>query len=458
MYRIAGILFCFALLSVSVQYGQIPAATTLAITNVTVVDVEKGGRLTDQTVIVTGNRISAVEPSAQVTAPAGARTIDGRGKFLTPGFWDMHVHSLEHLGIDYSYGMEPFKLYVANGITGVRDMGSSYIQLVTGKRRIEAGQLVAPRIIASGPLLEAGQPALNRAIISKYVPTPQAGRLAVDALAEAGVDLLKIHSGLTRETYLAIADQAKRRNVVFAGHVPEDVTAVEASNLGQRSIEHLAPLIPVCADPKSLRAVENNPNQTIQITREKCEETLLQLARNGTWLTPTLISTFPQTASNSPDVADQRRYLKPERRATCAPLPANERPGARARYELSQRITKMAADAGVRMLPGTDTTTCRVPGFAGVHEIILLVEAGLTPEQALRIGSYEPAVYLNQPDSLGTITRGKLADLVLLDADPLVDIRNIRRVAAVIANGRLFDSASRQKLFDDVLASAAGSD
>jgi hypothetical protein len=204
--------------------------------------------------------------------------------------------------------------------------------------------------------------------------------------------------------------------------------------------------------------VENNPNQTIQITREKFAESLGQLARNGTWLSPTLMSTLPQTSSNSPDVADQRRYLKPERRATCAPLPTNERPGARARYELSQRITKMAADAGVRMLPGTDTTTCRLPGFAGVQEIILLVEAGLTPQQALRIASYEPAVYLGQSDSLGTIARGKLADLVMLDADPLVDIRNIRRVAAVVANGRFFDAAGRQKLFDDVLASAAGSD
>src|SRR5262245_25263366 len=180
--------------SATVQYAQAPRSSSFAITHVTVIDVQNGSRLADQNVIVSGNLITAVGSSTQVTVPNGTTSVDGRGKFLIPGMWDMHVHSLEHLGIDYSYGLEPYKLYVANGITGVRDMGSSFIQFVVAKRRIESGQLVAPRIVASGPLLEGGQPPLNRAIISKYVPTPEAGKLAVDALAESGVDFLKIHN------------------------------------------------------------------------------------------------------------------------------------------------------------------------------------------------------------------------------------------------------------------------
>ena len=416
-----------------------------------------GSDSADQTVVVSGNVITAAGMSNQITAPAGARVLDGRGKFLIPGMWDMHVHSFEHLGIDYSYGMEPYKLYVANGITGVRDMGSSFLQFTVGKKLIESGQLVAPRIVAAGPLLEGGQPPLNRAIISKYVPTPEAGRLAVDALADSGVDFLKIHNGLTRETYLVIAEEAKRKNMVFAGHVPEGVTAVEASDVGQRSIEHLAPLIPVCADAASLRAVENKPNDPIQMTRAQCEQALRHLAQNGTWLTPTIISGVPQTASNNPDVEAQRRFLKPARRATCGPLPAQERPGARVRHELDLRIVKMAADASVRMMSGTDTTTCRQPGFAVLQEITLFVDAGLSPIDAIRTATLNPAVYFNHGDILGTVVRGRLADLVLLDADPLVDIHNITRISAVVANGRLFDSTARQRLLADVLASAVDS-
>jgi imidazolonepropionase-like amidohydrolase len=458
MYKLSVLLACLTVfVAVSIVLAQTPAAPIFAITNVTVIDVQNGGRTVDQTLVVTGNRITAVGPATQIVSPAGARVVDGRGKFLIPGLWDMHVHSLEHLGIDYGYGMEPYKLYIANGVTGVRDMGSSFIQFVVGKRRIESQQLVAPRIVAAGPLLEGGKPDLNRAIISKYVPTPEAGRLAVDALAESGVDFLKVHNGLTRDTYLAIADEAKRKNMVFAGHVPEDVTAVEASNAGQRSIEHLAPLMPVCADPASLRAVRDNPNEPIVMTREKCEEALRQIARNGTWLTPTIISGFPQTAANSPDVESQRRYLKPDRRATCPPLPAQERPGARVRHELDLKITKLAFDAGVRMLAGTDTTTCRQPGFAVIQEITLFVDAGLSPLEALKTATVNPAVFFNLSDSMGTIARGKLADMVLLDADPLMDIQNIKRVSAVVANGRLFDTPALTKLLTDLLASASGS-
>ena len=441
------------LTSATMQYAQVPRSSSFAITHVTVIDVQNGSRLADQNVLVSGNLITAVGSANQVAVPNGITTLDGRGKFLIPGMWDMHVHSLEHLGIDYSYGMEPYKLYVANGITGIRDMGSSFIQFVVGKRRIEGGQLVAPRIVASGPLLEGGQPALNRAIISKYVPTPEAGRLAVDALAESGVDFLKIHNGLTRETYLATAAEAKQKNIVFAGHVPEGVTAMEASDLGQRSIEHLAPITAACVDPASLRNAETS-SAPIPILDGKCEQALRQIARNGTWLTPTIISGFPQTSSNSPDVEAQLRYLKPERRATCPPLPAQERPGARVRHQLDLRITKMASDAGIRMMAGTDTTTCRQPGFAVLQEITLFVEAGLSPVEALRTATLNPAVYLDKGDVLGTITRGKVADMVLLDADPLADIHNVTRISAVVANGRLFDAAGRQQLLNDVLANA----
>lgn len=449
----AGFIFLAALAGTPL-FAQAPGvAPVFAIVNVTVIDVENGGHLDDRTVVVNGNRIATVGPATQVAVPAGTRVVDGRGRFLIPGLWDMHVHSLELLGVDYSYGMEPYKLYVAEGVTGVRDMGSSFIQFFVGKNRIESQQLVAPRIVASGPLLEGGDPPLIRAIISKYVPTPESGRLAVDTLAEAGLDFIKIHNGLSRETYLAIAEEAKRRDIVFAGHVPDDVSVTEASDLGQRSIEHLAPLTAICTDPKALDAAASEPDQFIPIKQERCRAALEHLARNGTWLGPTLISSFPMTeAAHGAELEAEQRYIEPERRARCSPPPARERPGARARYEFNLRVVQMAREAGVRMLPATDTTTCRVPGFATLRELELFVEAGLSPLDSLRTATVNVAAYFNRSDSLGSIARGKLADMVLLDGDPLVDISNIRRIAAVVADGRLFEGAERQQLLDDVLA------
>jgi len=449
----AGLVF-LAAVAWTPLFAQAPgAAGIFAITNVTVIDVEDGGHLDDRTVVVNGKRIVAADAAADAVVPAGARIVDGRGKFLIPGLWDMHVHSLELLGVDYGYGMEPYKLYVANGVTGVRDMGSSFVQLFVGRNRIASQQLVAPRIVASGPLLEGGEPILIRALISKFVPTPESGRLAVDTLVEAGVDFLKIHNGLTRETYLAIAEQANRRNVVFAGHVPEDVSVTEASDLGQRSIEHLAPLIAVCTDPVALDAAAERPDQPIPIRLEPCRAALAHLARNGTWLGPTLISSLPMTAaSHGAALAAEQSYLKPELRARCSPPPEQERPGARARHRLDLRLVQMAWEAGVRMFPSTDTTFCRVPGFTTLRELELFVAAGLPPLDALRTATVNVAAYLNRSDSLGAIARGKLADMVLLEADPLADISNVRRIAAVVSDGRLFEGAQRQRLLDEVLA------
>ncbi len=451
----ASLVFAASLIVTSIYFAQAPAASgSFAITRVTVIDVENGTRSADQTVVVTANKIMSAGATAQTKPPNGARIVDGTGKFLIPGLWDMHVHTLEQLGIDYGSGMEPYELYIAHGVTGVRDMGSSYLQFVLGKKHIESAHIIAPRIFASGPMLEGGQPALQMALASKYVATPEAGRMAVETLKEAGVDFLKIHNGLTRETYYAITEEAKRRNMVFAGHVPDDVSATEASDAGQRSIEHLASFSRSCAvNPAALRDAANNP-QPIEIDRAKCEMAARHLASNGTYLTPTLISSFPQTVESVPDYNARLSYIKPARRMTCPALPGQARPGARSVYEFNQRITKIASEAQVQIMTGTDSTTCRVPGFALQDEIAFLVDAGLTPAQALRAATLNPAAYLNLKDSLGTIARGKTADLVLLDADPLVDIHNTKRIAGVVANGRLVVGPERQKLLDSVLASA----
>ena len=418
-----------------------------AIENVTVIDVETGARLAGQTVLIEGKRIAEVGAAGVVDIPSGARTIDGRGKFLIPGLWQMHAHAFVHFGIDYGDSMAMFQLYVANGITGVRDMGSTVEQLVEGRKRIQALGVVAPRIFASGPLLDARAPNPRSLNTTIQVPTPQVGRLVVDLLKEAGMDLVKMHGNFSPEVYAAIAERSQAQQIPLAGHVPQAVTIVEASDAGQVSIEHLGPLMAYC--------VGEDGRGVGQIDIPKCEAGLGKLQTNGTFFGPTLIGTLPLTA-DSPLMAEKRlQYVKSAKRSTFGTLPNEISPDAQTRYELSQRLTRMASAAGVRLIASSDSAGgTRLPGFTGIDELILFVEAGVTPLEALRAGTLYPAILLDMEDSLGTVEAGKLADLVLLDGDPLTEIRNLRRVAAVVADGRIFEAAQRQALLDAVLEDA----
>ena len=427
---------------------------TAAIQNVTVIDTYTGTRLADQTVLIEGNQITRVGAAATLSVPAGARRIDGRGKFLIPGLWQMHGHDLQHYGIDYGASMAPFQLFIANGVTGLRDMGSTLDQLFVGKKRIQESAIAAPRIVAAGPLLEGPQtpnpPDSPNAALMIGLGWPGEGRLIVDALVLAGVDLLKIHGNMTPDTYYAVASEAKRKNIPFAGHVPAGVNIVEASDAGQVSIEHVAPL--------SAQCVQQGP-QGADIDVPKCQAVLERLRANGTFWGPTLLGEMPLTADH-PNVAEERmRYVKAAKRRTFPKFPSEVSPAAAARYTLSQRLTRMAADAGVRMIVSSDSSGgVRLSGFSAIDELVLLVEAGVKPLDALRAGTLNPALLLKKESSLGSVTAGKLADLVLLDGDPLGDIRNLRRIAAVIADGRVFESSERQALFDDVLKDASSGD
>ena len=418
-----------------------------AIENVTVIDVESGARVTGQTVFIEGNRIAEVGSAAGVEVPFGARTIDGRGKFLIPGLWQMHAHAFVHYGIDYSDSMAMFQLYIANGVTGLRDMGSTVEQLVEGRKRIQELGIAAPRIFASGPLLDARAPNPRSLNTTIQVPTPQVGRLVVDLLKEAGMDLVKMHGDFSPEVYAAIAERSQAQQIPLAGHVPQAVTIVEASDAGQISIEHLGPLVAYC--------VEENGRGVSQINIPKCEAGLETLRANDTFFGPTLIGALPLTA-DSPLMAEARlRFVKPAKRSTFGTPPEAIAPAAQARYELSQRLTRMASEAGVRLIASSDSAGgSRIPGFTGIDELILFVEAGVSPFEALRAGTLYPAILVGREDDLGTVEAGKLADLVLLDADPLTDVRNLRRVAAVVADGRVFEGAGRQALLDAVLEDA----
>lgn len=414
-------------------------AAAIAFTHVSVVDGRADAPRRDRTVVVRGARIAAEGPADSVPLPRGARVVDGRGKVLIPGLWDMHVHTV------VPGGREVLALYVANGVTGVRDMAGDWGQLTAWRREIARGSLVGPRIVASGPYLEGGDVPIPHLLVR----TPADAQPAVDSLLRLGVDFVKVHSQLSRETYFAIARAARARGVPFVGHVPRAVGAADASDSGQRSIEHLL-TIPNQCTPAESTALQ--PRFAVQSALGPCSSRDLaplfaRLVRNDTWVVPTLVAqvevaTWPGRALPGDSVA---RYLPDTLRRYVAqifPMPDDVPPGADSvgRALLAKRLAVVGAmhRAGVHVMPGTDAPLRNSPPGFGLHgELALLVEAGLAPIDALRAATSGPARFLGLLDSLGTVEPGKLADLVLLDASPLDDIRNTRRVAAVVTNGRL---------------------
>jgi len=303
------------------------------------------------------------------------------------------------------------------------------------------------------------------------------GRQLVRDLKKQGWPFVKLLNYILRDVYFAIADEAKKQGIPFVGHVPISVTAAEASDAGQRSVEHiLTDIIPACStsdecelktefraawsaeSPDSIRLLTNS-----SYSERKAMELFARFVKNKTWVCPTLLA---QHGALSLDKDDSRqdprlKYIPPGTREfwrnhICTALATGE---ARTDFEkLSRMQLKIVGDmklAGVGLLAGTDTPLpyC-FPGFGLHDELQLLVRAGLSPMEALRTATYNPAKYFGQLDSMGTIERGKVADLVLLDANPLQDIRNTQRIAAVVFRGKIFQRAALQKMLAQVEAQA----
>jgi len=368
------------------------AAPPRAITNVTVIDVRTGMRVPDQNVVVQGQRIAAVGPASTTPVPAGAQVIDGRGRYLIPGLWDMHVH------LDST----DLAALVRFGITGARDMAGDLDQVLSWRRRIAARELPGggPRLVVAGAFLRG--PRSQSESGPWIIRTAEQGKRAVDSLAARGVDFVKVHEDLSREAYFAIAAEAKAKGLPFVGHVAAALTPLEASAAGQRSIEHLE-FVPDRCLP--IFAGQSPAGCTL----EGLNALIGSLAANGTWLDPT-IGSF--------------RVFAPQ-----------QFPAIQAGFK---QLVPLLQSKRIRLLAGTDLgTTGIIPGESLHDELALLVAAGFTPAEALRAATLNPADFLGLSDSLGTIEAGKIPDMVLLDADPLADITNTRRIAFVFQRGRV---------------------
>ena len=458
--------------------AQIPAQTApsksrlLVFKNVTVIDVLDGKPKPGTTVMVSGNRITNVGRKAKI--PKDAEIIDATGKFLIPGLWDMHVHTLTNDSYEWI-----FPMLIAHGVTGVRELGNNmpFERINLFRQEILEGRRLGPRLgSATGRILDGPETSIPQ--VSTVVTTPDQARQLVRTYKQQGADFIKPYNLLSREVYLAITDEAKRQKIPVAGHIPFSMSAAEVSDLGQISLEHvqIGIFVACSRDEANLRrewqelikSGQRGAGLTIMAKavatydEQKAQSFFALLRRNGTWVCPTsivfrpveLIGDESTLLSDSrmkyiPDVSRRRWREAFQQRTNIVVTPVERK----ARSDLRLKIVGAMQRAGVRLLAGADAPNpYTFPGFSLHEELELFVEAGLTPLEALRTATLNPAEFLGEEKTLGTIEKGKFADLVLLDANPLEDIKNTTRIAAVVANGKYLPKSDLEKLLAQVEA------
>ena len=465
-----------------------PPRSPILIQSIRVIDPDEGLLPHKLDVYIQSGLIRQVLPAPSDPPASGYRIVDGSAKFLIPGLWDMHVHTLERR----TMARFSLDLFVVNGVTGVRDMSGDcenaahWNSLCLSDNRklrlaIERGDVVGPRLLAlssvavDGP---ANRPAGYDGNGLDYYPESSAdGRQLASALSARGVDLIKTYDGMTRDAYIALLAEADRLKIEVSGHVPNAISIPEAVAAGQRTIEHARDLPYDCStygsiyrkemDRVARRLPQSSPPPRAELIRRTldtydpdiCSAVLNKMAAAGTYYVPThLTRQFDVLAKTHEYLADPRiQYVDPWVYSEhWAPDIANYKDRDEQMFELYRRfhahglkLTGLAHDAGVRIVAGTDANDTHIFAGSSLHdELALLVDAGLSPLEAMQTATTVPAEYLGLSERHGSISPGKAADLVILNANPLEDIRHTANIDTVILEGRLYDRELLDELND----------
>ena len=385
-----------------------------ALTNVAVIDVVNGVVIPNQTVVIEGDKITAMGSASDLKLGKNFSIIDATGKYLMPGLWDMHVH------LELAQ-KESLPHFIAYGVTGVRDMGTNSFDLIKNwDKEIQQGKQVGPHIITPGPIID-GPFFVDDLRVT--VNTATEGRKTVDSLVALGVDFIKIHQQISKEAYLAVADQAAKHNIPFVGHKPSSVSLEDVINAGQKSIEHIL-------------SVEWN------------DSTITQLKNKEIYFTPNLLIIDKIAHYNDPtqrndkhleSISPKLKYHWDKQTEAWGENVDKTVAYMQSLMPAMQERTASLHEAGVPLLAGTDVgIPYAYPGSSLHEELELMVASGLSPFQALQTATINPAKFLQKEHLFGTIQKGKRADLVLLNSNPLEDISNTKDINTVFFQGKMF--------------------
>jgi imidazolonepropionase-like amidohydrolase len=404
---------------------EVPPLMTgaFAIAGATLIDGSDAAPIPDAIVIVRDGRIAAAGPRASVSIPRGVQVLDGRGKTLLSGLWEMHTH---YSGIEFGPAL------LASGITTARDLGGEFDYLVAQRDAIEKQHALGPRLLLGG-LVDAGG---DKAFGHVTAETPDEGRLVVRRYHDAGFQQIKLYTFLTPEVVRAIADEAHRLGMTVTGHVPRSLTTFEGVEAGMDQINHLNYIT------SAMRGADTGRGGAVDITGDAARRAITFFKDRHTVVDPT--SSWGEMAGHAkeadvaafePGINDAPFVLSTKFRAMGGTASVDQM-----RDRLAQNLAVIGAlhKAGVPIVPGSDTG---LVGYGLHREIELYVEAGMTPLEAIQSATVVSARAMKLDGDVGTVQAGKRADLILIDGDPLADIRNLRKVWRVIANGRVFDPA-----------------
>jgi imidazolonepropionase-like amidohydrolase len=426
-----------AALLLSLPPGQ-AADSVVAFVNVTVIPMDRERTIPRQTVVVRGNRIVAIGPTDRVRVPAGSAKVDGRGKFLIPGLAEMHAHIPGGDAPDSVVERTLF-LYVSGGITTIRGM-LGHPRHLDLRARAARNELLSPTIYTSGPSLNGNS-----------VPTPGSAARIVAEQKAAGYDFLKIHPGIAGEVFDTLAATARRLGIRFAGHVPLDVGLARALETGYASIDHLDGYVEAMVrDGSPVPASESqffglNLGEYLDESKLPALVEATRDARVWNVATEVLMENLmPGEGVEALERRPEMRYVSSgtvakwaETKKSFLRETGSSEESARRVLQVRRKLIKALHAGGAGLLLGSDAPQIyNVPGFSVHRELAALVAAGLTPYQALETGTRNVAVFFGTLSTSGTIGVGKRADLVLLDANPLLDVGNTTRRAGVMLRGR----------------------
>jgi imidazolonepropionase-like amidohydrolase len=407
----------------------------IVITNVNVVDVKTGKILKNKTIAIDSNRITAIYDKENFSSDSKI-VIDGKGKYLIPGLWDMHAHyTWSHVDLD--------PLLIANGITGVREMWGNMPAFVNIPKRTQDKELLSPDVYLSGDLLDGNPPSFPTGCL--VVTTPIEAADAVKKQIDQHVDFIKVYSSLSEECFLAIAKEARKMNITFAGHIPNSVSIYKAIEAGMASSEHLYGFLNACSSVDT-----SNEALIITFSEKKFDSLCSVLAKSSMWLCPTLTVNRAMGYLNDTTFINDNRmaylpgYVIDIWNQKMNPYTKTEidnfAKSARARYLFELSLIGKMNKKGVKFIAGTDFPNPFVfPGFSLHDELSLMVKGGMPTLDALRTATMNPAIFMNKEDDFGSVEVGKIASLILLNMNPLENIENTKTIETVIIRGKVYN-------------------
>jgi len=431
---------------------RLPSEDSKCVTSVTIVDVERGSLLPDRTVLVEGDRIKRICQNDEPSSPERSLAIDGHGLYLIPGLVDAHIHFLD----PPTFG----PMMVVYGVTLVRDMGNSSDQAVTLRSRLQRGEILGPEMITTGSILDGAPPSIPPITIA--CRTPEEGRNAVQKQAASGVDQIKVYSGLEKEVFFAIADEAQRLGLKVVGHVPESVYIEEAAARGQRSCEHLfgfgKMVAKLLGEPVKLKSDGMGSDvdyfaRLSEVDRNEMQKSLDNIRGHDMAVCPTIVvfkhgTHLKDTLAGKHPMAE---YISPVIRGMWDSVwGRSQQDRMEGVWRNMQAFVRILHDAGVTMMVGTDLLFPGViPGYSVHEEIALWQDAGVPPTDVLRSATIVPARFVGLGHRLGTIAEGKTASMVLVRGNPLEDVRNAGKIEGVFLRGRYFNRDELDQLMQE---------